>query len=281
LASSSQNIGDELNKLQTSVINSSGNSSTTTTTSNNKHNSSVLSERAQASINQLQQQQPIKRPVQNLIIKSKSEYMANFKAIISQNLKIKTRIGEGIPLLNLTKLVINNCGLKQIDGALFELESLTTLDLSMNKLCELNDFSFWNLNELIVANNQIKHMGTNIRLPRICILDLSHNQLNVIDKHFCMNFQTLKCLKINHNRIKSLCDGFGYYLSSSLSNFYANNNELNCLPYSCSYLRLEMLELQDNPFEYNLLIMPNLNNLTHKKFPTLVELSARFISNKK
>ena len=223
-----------------------------------------------------QKQTQFKKPVTSLTVKSLSEYRSNFKAIISQNLKIKTSIGDpGTPLLNLTKLIINNCDLKYIDKSLFGLEQLTLFDFSNNKLAELDDFEMRSLKELILANNQIKRIGENVKLPNICVLDASFNQLTDLSKSFCVSFQNLSKLRLNNNKVKNIYDGFGYFLTG-LKSFYANANDLKNLPFSFCLLALEMLELNENPFEF-----AQVELKLNKPFPTLVELCSRFVADKK
>jgi hypothetical protein len=112
--------------------------------------SSIESTTESATINQ-----QIKKPVTTLTIKSKSEYNVNFRAIISQNLKIKSSLDNSKSSLNLIKLVINNCELQHINAAIFKLDHLNHLDLSNNKLESLDNFHINTLNDLIMSNNQI------------------------------------------------------------------------------------------------------------------------------
>jgi Leucine-rich repeat (LRR) protein len=262
LASSSQNIENELNKLQLA-------------TATNTSSSTV--------VKVLNEQQPqFKKPITSLTVKSRSEYMGNFKAIISQNLKIKTSIsGNGqASLLNLTKLVVNNCDLRHIDKAVFELEHLTVLDFSQNKLPWLDHIEHGTLKELVVAHNEIARVGEHIRLPHVCVLDLSFNKLTRLDKRFCENFKNLSKLRVNNNMLKYVHDAVGYYLTG-LNSFYANANELTSLPYSSSFWHLEMIEVHENPFEFNISATASGADATRKKFPSLVELCSRFVVNKK
>ena len=222
----------------------------------------------------------LKKPTTSLIIKSKSEYASNFKAVISQNLKIKTKIGaeKNNFAANLVKLVISNCELKNIDKSIFDLLSLTHLDMSENKLTHIDSFRLERLEELNLSQNSITTFGKDIFLPRLVSLDISHNKLTIIDKKFCINFKNVSKMRVNNNLLTSICHNFGYFFMN-LKLFYGSNNQLSNLPYSWSHMRLEMLELNDNPFVYALTI-PNVS-MASKKFPTLVELSARQVVNKK
>lgn len=254
MGATSLNISDELEKLQAS-----------TGLSNQKKDTSKESD------------QQLKKPTTSLIIKSKSEYSSNFKAIISQNLKIKTKIGGEKSNLSetLVKLVLNNCELKNIDAAVFELINLTHLDVSSNKLTNLNNFKLERLEELNCSQNEICFIGPNVHTPRLTSLDLSFNKLTKLDKSFCLNFKTIVKLRITNNLIANVWSNFGHGFMS-LKNFYASNNQLKSLPYSCSHMRLEMLELHDNPFVFTQ-VTPNLN----VKFQTMVEICARQVLNKR
>lgn len=217
-----------------------------------------------------------KKSITTLTIKSRDEYLSNYRAVISQNLKIKTSISS-IPAMNLTKLVINNCELKSIDSSVFEFNLLNHLDFSNNKLTMFDNFKLKSLTELILTNNQIKKIGSNIYLPKLVNLDLSHNQLEFLDQNFCLNFRNVARLRINHNKIKILTKKFGNYMQNLVS-LNANNNQFENLPFSFSHLRLENVELNDNPFEFT--IYSNKDAQTNEtKFPTLLEICARKVVN--
>lgn len=218
-----------------------------------------------------------KKSITTLTIKSRNEYLSNYRAVISQNLKIKTSIAS-IPTFNLTKLVINNCELKTIDSSIFDFVQLNHLDFSNNKLTMLDNFKIKSLSELILSNNKIKQIGKNIYLPKLVNLDLSHNQLEFLDQNFCLNFRNVARLRINSNKIRNLTKKFGNYMQHLVC-LYANNNQFTNLPFSFSHLRTESVELNDNPFEFT--IYSNINSQTNEvKFPTLMEICARNVVNK-
>ena len=256
MGSTSLSISDELEKLQASTLSSS-----------QKKDSSKESDQ-------------LKKPTTSLIVKSKSEYSSNFKAVISQNLKIKTKIGGVKTNLSetLVKLVLNNCELKSIDPSVFDLVNLTHFDLSSNKLTKIDNFILERLEDLNLSQNEIVFIGQNVRTPRLTSLDLSFNKLTKLDKIFCLNFKTIAKFRVTNNALHTLWNNFGYSFMS-LKNFYASSNQLKCLPYSCSHMRLEMLEMHDNPFEFTQVAL-NLST-EFKKFPTMVELCAREVLNKK
>lgn len=219
-----------------------------------------------------------KKTITNLIIKSREEYRSNYRAVISQNLKIKSSISS-IPTMNLTKLVINNCELKTIDSSIFDFIQLNYFDFSHNKLTLFDNFKLKSLTELILSNNQIKHIGKNIYLPKLVNLDLSHNQLEYLDLNFCINFRNVARLRINNNKIKNVTKKFGNYMNH-LVTLNANSNQFENLPFSFSHLRMENIELNDNPFEFT--IYSNIQSKCYEnKFPTLLEICARNVVNNK
>ncbi|CAF0726258.1 unnamed protein product [Brachionus calyciflorus] len=219
-----------------------------------------------------------KKTITSLVIKSRDEYLSNYRAIISQNMMIKTSIST-IPTLNLLKLVINNCGLKTIDTSVFEFTQLNHLDMSNNKLSILDNFKLGTLVELNLSQNQITNIGHNIYVPKLINLDLSHNQLEYLDQNFCINFRSVAKLRINNNKIRAVSNKFGDYMQH-LKYLYANNNHLVNLPFSFSHLRMDTIELNDNPFEF-LIFSNNKTDKNEASFPSLVELCARNVVNKK
>lgn len=227
-------------------------------------------------IAQSPQQQVYKKPITSLIVKSKSEYLCKFQPLLSQMLKTKTSLGE-FDLLNLTKLVLNKCELKTIHSAVFQLKQLQHLDLSENKFSQIDEFKFDRLVDLNLAQNEIKHIGDNCSLPKLSNLDLSSNKLDYLSKKFFTIFRKVTKLRLNANNIKAFHSDFGYQMAN-LIHLFAANNQLKQLPFSVTSLRLETLELNDNPLESELLqIMGNKSGT----FPTLVELSARKVVDKR
>jgi Leucine-rich repeat (LRR) protein len=179
-----------------------------------------------------------KKLITTLTIKSKAEYSSKFYATISQNLTIKSSTLRELELLQLSKLVINNCELKVVNSSLFDLKLLTHLDLSNNKLTQLDEFQFNSLAELNLSHNEIKSIGNVVYLPKLVHLDLSFNKLTTLDKKFCENFKSIAILRVNANQIKQVHTNFGY-LMTNLINLYANGNLLNQLPYSFCHFRYE------------------------------------------
>ena len=113
-------------------------------------------------------------------------------------------------------------------------------------------------------------------MPNLIKLDLSNNLLTGLNHLFGQSFKKLVTLNLKSNKLKYLYPNFGYNLLC-LKYFDASMNQLDSLPYSVSYLRLEMLDLQGNPFDF----LQNLNKPNKVKFPTLVEIAARQVVNKR
>lgn len=277
LAGNSVNIADELNKIPNSEA-----AATTSGASSSKENLKPSSEKGSKDAKMME----FKKPTTSLTIKSKSEYFTNFRAVISQNLKIKTAIGTKNNQLTTTlvKLTINNSDLKHIDPSMFELENLVYLDLSENKLTKLDDFSFKKLEELNLSHNLLEYLGKRIHLPKLINFDLNTNKLRAIDGAFCNNFRNISKLNLSNNGLKYVNSNFGYKLVY-LKSFYMTNNLFTSLPFSFSYLRLQMLELHDNPFQY-ISPVPEVkstvrDDVSHSQFPSLVEICARTIVGKK
>lgn len=221
----------------------------------------------------------LKKPITSISITSKKAYESNFRAVISQNLfYIKSKIDiKGSNIMNLVRLTMTGCELKQLNRSIFELRQLAYLDLSDNKLTAFDDFAFEALSELNLSNNQIKYIGKKIALPQLIKLTIDNNLLTHLDHHFCLNFTKLMTLSFKNNKIVHLPPNFGYNLLN-LKYLDASINQFDTIPHSFSYLRLEIIDLAGNPFDYTkLLSKPAEKN----KFPTLVEIATRYVINRK
>lgn len=232
---------------------------------------------------QQQQNASFKKPITSLTISSGKEYDRNFRPIISQNLRAQTPNGE-INLLNLTKLALTNCDLKRIHVAILtQLTRLEHLDMSSNRLTLLSGFNLPRLVTLVLANNQIDHVPTNITLPRLGTLDLSSNRLGYVGRLFARSFRSLSQLNLNSNRIEQIHgDFFHRHRMPNLVRVHACGNRLKQMPFSLASTRFELLELNDNPFESALAeLLPTRLEKFAATFPTLVELSSRRIVDSK
>jgi LRR-repeat protein 1 len=221
----------------------------------------------------------LKRPTTTLIIKSKKEYLSNYRPVISQTLIYNSdpsQASQSTLLTNLVRLDINNCSLKSIDKSMLLLINLKYLDLSNNNFKVVETFQFPMLQELILVQNEIETINTNCFMPKLISLDISNNRLTAITQDFCSIFSNLSKLRINGNRLKYIENKFGYTMLN-IKSLVANGNLLKSLPFSFCNLRLEMIELQSNPFEFD----HNQIIDTKRKMITLTELSAKTIVNKK
>jgi len=113
----------------------------------------------------------VKKPVTSISIRSRKEYLSSFKAIISQNMVIKSKLTNNeSTVLNLLRLTITDSEIKYINKSLFQLKTLEYLDLSNNNIFALEDFELEKLQELIMANNQIKYIGKSSSFIVLCKL---------------------------------------------------------------------------------------------------------------
>ena len=125
----------------------------------NTAGSSAKFELNQSVVDLEKENKQMKKPVTSVSIKSKAEYNSNFKAIISQNLCIRSKMAENKNVLNLTRLSMTGCELKQVNKSVFELRQLVYLDMSGNRLTGFDEFSFEALQELNLSNNEIRYVG--------------------------------------------------------------------------------------------------------------------------
>ena len=124
----------------------------------NFNDESLIAESKEVDLNKENKQ--MKKPLTSISIKSRKDYLNNFRAIISQNMSIKSKLDNKCAAsLNLLRLTINEAEIKYINKSMFELKQLVYLDLSNNNIEVINDFSFDVLEELILTNNKIKFLG--------------------------------------------------------------------------------------------------------------------------
>ncbi|RNA36408.1 leucine-rich repeat 1 [Brachionus plicatilis] len=184
IAMTSDDFGQELDKIKTKI----------------QTESSCPGRCVKPLVKEMPSTSNFKKSITTLTIKSRNEYLSNYRAVISQNLKIKTSIAS-IPTFNLTKLVINNCELKTIDSSIFDFVQLNHLDFSNNKLTMLDNFKMKSLSELILSNNKIKQIGKNIYLPKL---------------KFGNYMQHLVCLYANNNQFTNLPFSFSHLRTESV-----------------------------------------------------------------
>ena len=271
LASTSEKFAEEVDKLAQQLADTSSNPASVLPSG--AHGQALI-ELVQPTVSG-----QLKKPTTNLIIKSKKEYLSNFRLFIANNFKIIMGIHKtGEAALTLTRLTINNCELRRLDPCLLKLVNLQHLDLSNNKLNTFDHIEYKHLQQLNLSNNELTIVGDTLQLPKLVAVDLSNNKLRGLTKKFCVNFKSVHTLRLNNNQIAYISDKFGNHMLT-LKHFYANNNQMSSLPFSFSYLRLEMLELNNNPFEYTQNISDL--NLLPRIFPSMVELCARQVVHQK
>ncbi|KAF2895896.1 hypothetical protein ILUMI_10281 [Ignelater luminosus] len=108
----------------------------------------------------------------------------------------------------LRKLYLNNNNITRLEtGCFHSLDNLQVLDLSRNNLKSLNTFD--NLKSLQVLNLSYNYLADVSMLvgssfaENLRILDLSHNSLKEIYPFLLSNFQNLKRLFVNNNKIRN------------------------------------------------------------------------------
>lgn len=234
----------------------------------------------------VQAEENFKKQITTLTIASSKEYDRNFRALISQNLRAQTQHGE-INLLNLTKLSLKFCGLKKLHSVVLSgLVQLENLDVSENRLngASLSGLNLKRLVSLNLSHNEIEYIPIDrIVLPKLSVLDLSSNRLRRVGVEFWRAFSSASQITINSNRIEAFHEEF--FARENMPNlikFFASGNRLKNIPFSLASIRLEVLELNENPFEMSLPIpiQTRLTNFT-SQFPSLVELSARNVVDKR
>lgn len=181
---------------------------------------------------------------------------------------------------SLEQLQVSKCCVKRVDSRILQLKHLQVLDLSENSLKELPEATgnLKTLRELNLSANQFSRFPMVLCKPEsaktLTVLDISHNELSTLPPHLCL-IRHLVHLKLDHNKLTSLPVTIGRL--SQLKFFSASHNELQCLPASFLHLQLESLDMFSNPFsaEEQTPLEDNMD------FPTLMEITARFIKVKR
>lgn len=174
-------------------------------------------------------------PVKMTIIK-RSQYPTNFPRTLEE-----LHIND-----------IRRCG---VDRGIFNLINLKILDLSNNCIelipDELNNLK--NLQEINFSHNNLgksSHLKWNWlkgNLSKALLsLDLSHNEL-VRVPHEVFKVFSLVNLNLSDNNLNTLPSGIGNLMK--LQNLYVSNNNLKILPGTISRLRLNSIDLSNNPLE--------------------------------
>ena len=178
-------------------------------------------------------------------------------------------LGKPFPS-ELQRLAVRDCGLLRIDLRILQLKRLTSLSLPGNQIKELplRLSKLSTLSELVLNGNRIKEFP-----PTLCygglasslkLLDLSQNEIKLLPVGFC-SFRNLVHLKLDGNDLHMLPINIGSL--SYLRFFSASCNKLKVLPYSMLGLRLESVDVSENPF----LLPDKLHTVNNLTVPSLME----------
>lgn len=167
----------------------------------------------------------------------------------------------GIDLLR--KLNLSHNKITEVeDGALYDLENLEELDLSHNQLTELPQAisQMYNLKRLILSYNKIKELPAWItQLTKLEELFLDNNELSELPASLNVLIK-LSRLDLQHNRIKQLPTKIGQL--PMLTRLNLSHNSLIDVPDSLGNLKqLNILSLAHNQLESLPFPLSNLSNL--------------------
>ncbi|XP_078349981.1 leucine-rich repeat protein 1-like [Oculina patagonica] len=176
----------------------------------------------------------IEKPKTDMVIKRRSDYP----------------LGKPFPS-TLNKLTVNNCGLVRIEARILQMRGLSYLNAADNQIraipCRLTNLSA--LSELVLRGNRIRDfppsLCTGALASSLKLLDLSQNEIKLLPLAFC-NLKSLVHLKLDRNHLHMLPVNIGKL--SSLRFLSASHNQLKVLPYSLSKLKLESVDVSENPF---------------------------------
>jgi LRR-repeat protein 1 len=205
--------------------------------------------------------------------------------------KLKTRITissrkdypvtSGFPSC-LETLTVQTCGLKRFDERMLALRRLHVLELNDNYLTDLPDNfdCVPHLNSLKLSNNRIADIPagfcTSNLSKSLTQLDLSHNCLTELPHQFYA-LQQLVVLKLDNNKLT--CLSYGLRKMKRLQTLSLSHNQLCSLPDDVVQIRLQNIDLFDNPLCGN----PALCNVDEMTFgvSSLFELSLRVVRKAK
>ncbi|XP_067681160.1 leucine-rich repeat protein 1-like [Haliotis asinina] len=178
---------------------------------------------------------------------------------------------------SLEVLAVHSCGMKRLDPRILHLSRLHTLDLSQNSLTSLPDD--WGrlvcVSTLILTNNQLSELPSALWKSQLCetiaVLDVCNNHITTIPLQIC-ELHKLVCLRLNNNGFYSLPPTIGKL--TNLKELAIAQNKIKVLPAGFSQLRLESLDVSDNPFDLSVEGVAGEERLS---FPTLLECVARAI----
>ena len=197
------------------------------------------------------------KPPTRLIIKSRDEYpLSGFASTL-----------ETISAVNIN--------LHRIDRRLLQLENLQSLNLSENSIKALpEEMKNLSLVELFLSGNHLEELPLGLCFGNLAkslkTLDLSRNSLTHLPQTL-VQLESLIQLKLDCNQLQVFPRNFGKL--NTLRFLSASSNKLAVLPFSFSKLKLESLDMFNNPFQASGLVR-RCKNLS---MPGLMELSARVV----
>lgn len=137
-------------------------------------------------------------------------------------------------LVNLRYLILNNNQIRSIHSDVFNnINSLITLDLSLNKLTDF-DLMFLSSSNFTKLRN----------------LKLSHNKLTSIQSSQFICLSSLSSLDLSGNQIDTLSDCAFHGLQYTMRQLYLNYNQItqvNSCSFSLEFNNLRFVQLAHNP----------------------------------
>lgn len=180
----------------------------------------------------------------------KQKDIAPIKMTIIKRSDYPTRFPRTLEELHIND--IQRCG---VDRGIFNLVNLKILDLSNNCIELIPDelSALRNLQEINFSHNNLgksSHLKWNWLKGNLSktlqLLDLSHNELLRVPNEVFKVF-SLESLNLNNNSLNLLPSGIGNLLKLRI--FSISNNNLKILPGTISRLRLNSIDLSNNPLE--------------------------------
>ncbi|OAF66852.1 Bone/cartilage proteoglycan I [Intoshia linei] len=164
----------------------------------------------------------------------------------------------------LETLRLEGCNMFTVYTQILQLNTLSTLSLSKNKLKTFD-------------SNCLKS------LQNLYSLDLSHNVIESIQISDGNNFSNVNVLLLNNNKIVLLSNNF-FEFYRNLKELYLENNKLEKIPTNISIVNLKILRISDNRIKYVAPSMLKLsmdefcgfNNIWHENKKKYIKLSSLF-----
>lgn len=178
---------------------------------------------------------------------------------------------------SLEVLTVHSCGMKRLDPRILHLSRIHTLDLSLNALTSLPDDlgRLSCVSTLILTDNQLSEIPSALWKSQLCetiaVLDVRNNHIATIPLQIC-ELHKLACLRLDNNGFDSLPPTIGKL--TNLKELAVAQNKIKVLPAGFAQLRLENLDVSDNPFD---LSVEGVTGEERLVFPTLMECVARAI----